>query len=113
MDYLSQHRKILEDAAENKLPERINASSEASAEVVRELIEERYLKAIDACDSDGLEYLEPRITVSGREYLNHLQQRAFEGSAKGKAHRFGLRLLDWSGGIIAGLIIAWAGSNLL
>lgn len=60
MDYLSQHKHMLEDAAENKLPERINASSEASAEVVRELIEEGYLKAIDACDSDGLEYLEPR-----------------------------------------------------
>lgn len=113
MDYLSNHKEILQEAASNDLPDRINGESETPVEIVRELIEDGLLKAIDDSDKDGIEYIEPRITVAGREYLNHLNQRAYEGSPTGKAHRIGFRLLDWSGGIIAGLAIAWAGKNLL
>ncbi|MCH2555702.1 MAG: hypothetical protein MK005_00205 [Alcanivorax sp.] len=113
MDYLSSHKRILEKAVSNDLPDRINGESEIQVEIVRELVEAGFLKAADASDKDGIEYMEPRITVAGREYLNDLSQRAYEGSPTGKAHRIALRILDWSGGIAAGLVIAWVGQNLL
>lgn len=112
MDYLSEHRKILEQAASEGLPDRVNEEGGISVEVVKDLYENGYLAAADACSMDGMEYLNPRITISGREYLNALNERAFEGSTKGKVRKIGLRIIDWSLGVAAGLIIAWAASYL-
>ena len=68
-DYL----RILDIASRGALPDRINDHSDPSFDLVRELVEAGYLWAIDASSFDGNEYMSPRITLSGREYLAHLQ----------------------------------------
>ncbi len=107
MNYLSSHREILEKAVSGELPDRVDKNSDVSAEIVRDLVNDGYLEAVDACSMDGLEYLEPKITLLGREYLNSLDNRAREASISGKFSKIGLRALDWGLGILAGLIIAW------
>src|SRR5690606_28532470 len=104
--YLAEHRKILELAAKDELPNRIDSDSELSVKAFSELYEQGLVDGADATSMDGPQYLEPRITMRGREYLNDLQQRAAEASPAGKARRIGLRALDWSLGIVAGVLIA-------
>ncbi len=70
---MHEHLRILELASRGALPDSIDESSELSIEIVRELIEEGYLSAIDASSFDGKVYIEPRITLSGREYLRQLK----------------------------------------
>lgn len=67
---MKDHLDILELAARGNLPERLDSSSTLTISVVQELIDAGLLKAIDASSSDGLAYLEPKITLAGREYLN-------------------------------------------
>ncbi|WP_028487377.1 hypothetical protein [Thiomicrorhabdus chilensis] len=106
MDYLAEHKNILEQAVQNKLPKQIDSKSEVSVDIVRDLIEDGYLKAVDVSSFSGIGYLEPRITILGREYLNQLNERAFNSSTVGKLHKVSIRLLDWAGGILAGILIA-------
>jgi hypothetical protein len=68
-DYL----RILDLASRDALPDRINDHSDPPFAIVRELVEAGYLWAIDASSFDGDEYMSPRITLQGREYLAHLQ----------------------------------------
>ncbi|WP_170181172.1 toll/interleukin-1 receptor domain-containing protein [Chlorobaculum thiosulfatiphilum] len=72
---MKEHLRILELAAKNGLPEEMDSASELSIEVVQELVEVGYLKAIDASSDDGISYLEPKITLAGREYLQGLISR--------------------------------------
>jgi hypothetical protein len=48
--------------------------------IVRELVEAGHVAAIDASSMDGDCYLDPRITIAGREYLRELRQ--FSESSK-------------------------------
>lgn len=75
---MKQHLKILELAAEKKLPEQIDETSELPVEIVAELIEAGYLKAIDASSFDGTAYFQSKITLLGREYLNELKSKIEE-----------------------------------
>ncbi len=70
---MDEHFRILELAAACHLPKEIDASSELSVDVVEELVEEGYLKAVDTSSLEGLEYSNPKITMPGREYLSKLQ----------------------------------------
>jgi len=72
---MKQHLKILEIAADKKLPEQIDETSELPVEIVSELIDAGYLKAIDASSFDGPAYLQTKITLQGREYLNGLKYK--------------------------------------
>lgn len=73
---MKEHRRILELASRDALPDQIDETSELSIGVVRELIEAGYLHAIDASSMGGDAYLSPRITLTGREYLRRLQREA-------------------------------------
>jgi hypothetical protein len=75
---MEQHYKILKLAADGNLPRKIDKTSGLSVDIVRELIEAGYLKAIDASSYDGIKYLQTRITLSGREYLNELRSKTHE-----------------------------------
>lgn len=70
---MDEHLRVLELAARGALPDSIDESSELPVGIVRELVEEGYLAAIDTSSFDGIAYLEPRITLSGREYLRRLK----------------------------------------
>jgi len=72
----ADHQRILEAAANLTLPDEIDESSEHSVSVVRELVESGFLDAADACSDDGDAYLEPRITMLGRQYLESLKLRS-------------------------------------
>ena len=106
MDYLAEHKNILEQAVQDKLPKQIDSENDISVQAIRELVEDGYLKAIDVSSDDGIGYLEPRITILGREYLNQLNERVFASSTIGKVSKVSIRLLGWMGGIAAGIIIA-------
>ena len=71
---MDEHERILGLGEHGALPDRIDDSSELSVSVVKELVEAGYLAAIDACSMDGDCYLDPRITLAGREYLRELRE---------------------------------------
>ncbi|HMJ24442.1 MAG TPA: hypothetical protein VK475_01365, partial [Pyrinomonadaceae bacterium] len=77
---MDDRQRILEIAARGQLPDSVSEASEFSIEAVGELIEAGYLAATDASSFDGTEYLDPRITIAGREYLRVLQARNVEPS---------------------------------
>jgi hypothetical protein len=72
---MNDHLRILERAANGSLPEEIDEGSSVSIDIVRELFEAGYLWAIDASTISGDAFLNPRITIQGRQYLNDLQQQ--------------------------------------
>jgi hypothetical protein len=99
MDYLNEHQQILALAAAGKLPDRIEEGGAVPVAVFRELFEQGLVDAADASSKDGLEYLEPRITIAGREYLNTLEARTFAASPLGRVQKAGLLVGGWLAGI--------------
>lgn len=81
---LKEHERILDLAAQDKLPETIDSASFPTVHVVQELIDAGYLKAVDASSFDGAAYLNPKITLAGREYLAHLKEEPEEEQMKEK-----------------------------
>jgi hypothetical protein len=110
MDYLAEHKRILELAESRQLPDSVNAGSAVSVAVFRELYEDGLLDAIRSSDmsdmNDGDAFIEPRITMRGRLRLAELRQRAAEASPAGKAKWMGGRLLAWVSKIAAIVIAA-------
>lgn len=70
---MKDHRRVLELASDDALPVQIDDQSDPSARVFRELFEAGLITAIDVSDFQGDAFLNPRITLAGREYLNRLQ----------------------------------------
>lgn len=109
-----EHRRILEAAAEGQLPYEISESSEFPVAVVKELVLAGYLEAADASSDDGDAYLEPRITLAGREYLKHLvskDEEKFQNSpGQVSRHVFGW-IFTVLGAVVAGLILYWLVGN--
>jgi predicted RNA-binding Zn-ribbon protein involved in translation (DUF1610 family) len=70
---MNEHLKILKLATSKNLPEKIDENSDVSIEIVSELIDAGYIKAIDASSFDGVAYLDAKITLQGREYLKELE----------------------------------------
>jgi len=87
---MKEHIRILELGVQDNLPELVDDSTELSVATVRELVEAGYLAAID-----GSAYLSPRITLSGREYL----QRLGHAREPSSPERPGLSkvFISWSG----------------
>ena len=113
MDHLSEHRTILERAISGELPSKIGRTSEIPVSIFQELFEEGLVAGIDASSiNEGPAYMNPGITLKGREYLNTLNQRRDEISIKGRAKKIGWVILGWLGGIVSAVLVAWA-SKLL
>jgi hypothetical protein len=72
---LEKHEYALSLAANEKLPDNISTSSRPSAAVIRELVDAGLIKAIDASSMDGPAYLNPQITLAGRQYLAQLREQ--------------------------------------
>lgn len=66
---------ILEMAAQGKLPDRIDATSDLPVAIIKQLVNAGYLDATDASSCEGVAYLDPEITLAGREYLDELRTR--------------------------------------
>jgi hypothetical protein len=69
---MEKHRRLLELAAGGQLPERIDEQSTPDFEIYRELIEAGHLQATNVSSHEGRAYLEPRITLTGRECLSRV-----------------------------------------
>ena len=72
---MKEYIDILEIAAKGNLPEQIDESSDFSIDTVKELIEAGYLSATDASDFEGDAFMNTKITLPGREYLNQLKSQ--------------------------------------
>lgn len=70
---MGRHLKILEMAANDGLPESIDEGTGLPLDIITELVEAGYLKAIDASSFEGIAYIAPKITLPGREYLERLR----------------------------------------
>lgn len=106
----TEFQRILEAAANQTLPDEIDESSEYSVSVVKELVESGFLNAADVCSDDGDAYLEPRITLSGREYLESLKIKSNSVVGRKPTVRgFAKPLLAWVlgilGTVVGGLIL--------
>lgn len=113
MDHLSYHRDILERAISGRLPSQINRDSDVSVEIFHELFKEGLVTGIDASSMNkGLGYLNPAITLKGREYLDNLIQRSEEKSLRGRAKKFGLVALGWLAGVGSVVLAEWLGKLL-
>src|SRR5690606_35877561 len=86
-EHVNDYINVLDAAARGKLPDRVNERSDPPFDLVRELVEAGLLTAIDASSHDGFEYLDPRITFAGREYL-----RKNAPSVSSSSRRVGERL---------------------
>jgi hypothetical protein len=69
---MEKHKYILEKLSNSELPEEINYANFPLITIFKELYEGKLVSAIDASDLGGSIYLEPRITLLGREYLAKL-----------------------------------------
>lgn len=70
---MEEHQRILEDLISNRFPQGINEQSFSSIEIFKELYDRGFITAKDASADKGRAYLEPKITLSGREYLSKLK----------------------------------------
>lgn len=87
---LSQHIAILRQAADNQLPELLDAESGIDLGIVKELIDSGYLTAINVSTLNAAGFLESKITMLGREYLEANDRKVREGSWLRKAAIWGL-----------------------
>ena len=79
---MEEHFRILELAAQGELSEQIDEQSDISVSIVGELVEAKYLTAIDASSFDGIAYYKPEITIAGREYLSKHQNERLESDSE-------------------------------
>jgi hypothetical protein len=102
---------ILQQAANSKLPQQVNDDSEIPVSLVGELVAAGYLEAVNASTSDGPCFVNPTITILGREYLRTLESRAREASVTGKVSKQFPALAKWLFGIVAAvaaaLLVKW------
>ena len=69
---MEKHQNILDSLASNNFPSQIDENNFPLINIFKELYEVGYVKAVDASSYDGICYMEPRITLAGREYLKKL-----------------------------------------
>lgn len=67
---MDEHASLLRYLISNPNVSIVSESSkDADVRVLKELYNRGHVEAADACGDDGLCYLEPRITMQGREWL--------------------------------------------
>ncbi|ECH8973051.1 hypothetical protein QF32_09010 [Salmonella enterica subsp. enterica] len=79
---MEQHKTILQALANGSFGNFINESSDMDINIFEELLSSGMVTAIDACTFDGKEYLDPKITLRGREFLNQLTAKPKESALK-------------------------------
>ncbi len=84
---MKEHQYILDLAAQGKLPNNIDSRSHISVNVVRELVKAGYLEAINASSFNGEAYINSRITLAGREYLDELKVKLEEIQMESKSQK--------------------------
>ncbi len=101
------HLLILRQAAAGTLPASIDSRSTVSVQAVQDLITSGHMEALDNSSLSGPAFLDPRITISGREYLRVLEERARAASLSGKTSKHLPAVLKWVFRVIGALIVAF------
>lgn len=104
MSGLQAHANVLELAAAGRLPNSIDDTSNVSVEVVLELYEAGYLEAIDSSHLTGRKLERARITLAGREYLEHLRSQVANQSMPASIRRGVWKIVAWIAGILGAVI---------
>ncbi|MFZ5491026.1 MAG: hypothetical protein ACOY6E_00800 [Pseudomonadota bacterium] len=104
---IDPHLLILRQAAAGTLPASIDSESPVSVQAVRDLIASGYMEAIDTSSFDGPAFLNPSITISGREYLRVLEELARAASLTGKTCKHLPAVFKWVFSIVAALLVAF------
>jgi hypothetical protein len=107
------HLQILRLAAAGTLPSSIDSGSGVSVQAVQDLISSGYMEAIDTSSLDGTAFLDPRLTIYGREYFRVLEDRAHAASLTGKTRKHLPVMLKWVFGISAALIVAFITNKVI
>ena len=71
---VNKHRLVLEDVVSGKLQGGVCDQTYAHIREFIQLYEQRYISAINASGDTGLNYLEPKITFRGEQYLKSLDK---------------------------------------
>ncbi|HCN3812097.1 TPA: hypothetical protein N6S97_005029, partial [Escherichia coli] len=79
---MEQHKMILQALASGSFGNFIDESSDMDINIFEELLSSGMVTAIDGCADDGRAYLEPKITLRGREFLNQLSAKPKESAWK-------------------------------
>jgi hypothetical protein len=77
---MKKHLEILEMADNKQLPKSIDETTDFPLDIITELVKADYLKAADLSTEEEVVYYNTKITLSGREYLEHLKDQERENS---------------------------------
>lgn len=66
---MKEHAELLRSIINKRGVERVDESSDIDVSLVKELYDSGLIEAIDACSDDGLEYLDVKPNLSGRQWL--------------------------------------------
>jgi len=72
---MKKHKEILQLAIEGKLPNKISEDDFPDIDIFDELYQSGLIKAIDGSTFDGKAFINPKITLEGREYYEELKQK--------------------------------------
>lgn len=70
---MESHKYILQYLIDNPNIKFINESSDIDVLILKNLIQSGLVNGVNACSDDGDCFLEPRINLSGREWLASLE----------------------------------------
>jgi hypothetical protein len=70
---MKKHKKILKLAIEGKLPKNISEDTFPDIDIFEELFDRELIKASDISSTGGKAYINPKITLKGREYYETLK----------------------------------------
>ncbi|PHI32239.1 hypothetical protein [Budvicia aquatica] len=79
---MEKHKAILQALANSSLGDFINESSDMDINIFEELYSSGMVTAIASRADDGKEYLDPKITLRGREFLTQLLAKPKESAWK-------------------------------
>jgi|SRR5690554_4939475 len=70
---MKEHAALLRNIIDKRVIERVNESSDIDVSLIKELHDSGLIEAIDACSFDGLEYLEVKPNLNGRQWLTDFE----------------------------------------
>lgn len=90
---MDTHKQILRNLVDKKFPKNIDSENFPEINIFRELYERGLVAAIDARNFNGERFLETRITMEGRQFLDDSEK-----SIQKNSHAFNIGSI--SGGVI-------------
>jgi len=107
---IEPHHDVLRRAAKGALPSQVKG---IDAVVVKDLIASGHMAGGSVSTLDGPAFLEPRITIPGREYLATLDARVRDQSSASKVRKHLPATVKWTMGMVAAIITLLIGKRFI